>query len=334
MRIEKIAEAPYNPDMQAQFEPSRRKSAFARALEDARRVSSPAKAHPALIAVWAAVTAAAQAIPTVPMLGTGSSFSFAAALTPLAGIFFGPIYGALCAAAGGFVGSLLAPHTAWMGPATFVIGTVTAFTTGCIAWGGWPPAKINRKGSFVINGGIIVYVLGTALWFSHETGRSLARFPLVFYGAGLVALLLGSAFAPGMLTGKSRALKFPALMLCAFGGMAGGASVGNFFSLVLFDLPRELWAMLTFVAPLERLAFSVGTAAIGLPLLASLPKAGIHVGPQPAREAEPEGQGSAYAAACSPDAMPTAQPQPSPVPAPIECPKPSPVQEAEPEPEP
>ncbi|MCL2190798.1 MAG: ECF transporter S component [Treponema sp.] len=250
----------------------------------------PAKTHVALVAVWAAVTAGAQVIPTIPMLGTGRSFSFATALAPLAGIFFGPLAGALCAAAGGFVGSLLAPHTAWMGPGTFIIGTVTAFTAGCIAWGRWPPVRISGNGSFVINGGIIVFLLGTVLWFSHETGRGLARFPLVFYGAGFAALLVGSAFACNILAGKNRALKFPALMLCAFGGMAGGASVGNFFGLVLFDFPREMWMVLTFTAPIERLVFSVGTALVGLPLLASLPKIGIFIGPQKDDEA-PSGEG-------------------------------------------
>ena len=241
---------------------------------------SPPRTHIALIAVWAAVTAAAQLIPTVPMLGTGRTFSFAAALTPLAGIFFGPIYGAMCAAASGFVGSLLAPHTAWMGPATFIIGTVTAFTSGCIAWSDRWPVKINLAGSFVINGGIIVYLLGTALWFSHETGRSLARIPLVFYGSGFVALIAGSIFAGRMLSGRNHALKLPALMLCAFGGMAAGASIGNFFSLVIYDLPRDVWVVIAVMQPIERIAFSVGTALIGLPLLVSLPKLGIFIGPR------------------------------------------------------
>jgi len=241
---------------------------------------NPARVHIALIVVWAAVTAAARMVPTVAIWGTGGSFSLATVLAPLAGIFFGPLYGALCAAAGGFVGNFVAPHTAWMGLATFIPGTVTAFTAGCIAWGGWPPVKISQKGSFVINGGIIVYLLGTALWFSHEIGRSLAVFPLVFYGAGFAALLAGSMFARRALAGPGRAMKFPALVVCAFGGMAGGASIGNFFHMVLFELPRESWMVLTFVAPLERIVFSVGAAVVGLPLLASLPKIGVFIGPQ------------------------------------------------------
>jgi hypothetical protein len=214
------------------------------------------------------------------MLGTGSNFSFAAALSPLSGIFFGPIAGALCSAAGGFIGSLVAPHTAWLGLGTFIIGTVTAFTSGCIAWSDWPPVSINQRGSLVVNGGIIVYLLGAILWFSQETGRGLILFPLVYYGAGFAALAAGSIFAGRILAGEKQPLKFIAVWLCSFGGMIGGATIGNFFSLVLYKLPRETWIYLTAAAPLERAVFSLGAAFIGVPLLAALPKTGIYVGPR------------------------------------------------------
>jgi hypothetical protein len=245
-----------------------------------KKLSLPPGIHPAVIAVWAALVSASHIIPSVPMLGTGSNFSFAAALSPLSGIFFGPIAGALCSAAGGFVGSLVAPHTAWLGLGTFIIGTVTAFTSGCIAWSDWPPVSINQRGALVVNGGIIVYLVGTLLWFSQETGRSLAVFPLVYYGAGFTALVVGSITAGRILAGKKHTLKFLAVWLCAFGGMTGGATIGNFFSLVLYKLPRETWIYLTVAAPIERAIFSLGAALIGVPLLAALPKVGIQVGPQ------------------------------------------------------
>ena len=62
--------------------------------------------------------------------------------------------------------------------------------------------------------------------------------------------------------------------------MTGGAAIGNFFSLVLYKLPREVWIYLTVAAPLERAVFSLGAALIGVPLLAALPKVGIQVGPR------------------------------------------------------
>ena len=235
--------------------------------------------HPALVAVWAAIVVIGHMLPTIPILGTGSTFSLTTVLSPLSGIFFGPVAGALCSAAGGFIGSLIAPHTAWMGMGTFIIGTVTAFTSGCIAWGGWPPVKLSGNGSFIINGGIIVYITGTMLWFTQEIGRSIILFPVICYGLGFAALVAGTVFTGRMFASSKPLLKFPAIWLCAFGGLLGGASIGNFFSLVLYKQPRELWSVLMFVAPLERCLFSLGAMLIGVPLLAGLSKIGIFAGP-------------------------------------------------------
>lgn len=238
-----------------------------------------AAVHPAILAVWAALVAAGHVFPSIPMLGTGGTFSLTAALSPLSGIFFGPLAGALCSAAGGFIGNLIAPHTAWMGMGTCIIGMTTAFTAGCAAWGRWPLVTVNGRGSFVINGGIMVYVIGTVLWFTQETGRSVPLFPLVYYGAGFVVFIAASLCAGTMFGGGKKALLFPAVWLCAFGGMVGGATVGNFFSLILYQLPRETWLYLTAAAPIERAVFSVGAMLVGVPLLSGLPKIGVMVGP-------------------------------------------------------
>jgi hypothetical protein len=242
--------------------------------------------HPAVVAVWAAICAAGHILPTVPIWGTGSVFSVSSALAPLSGIFFGPAAGALCSAAGGFIGSLIAPHTAWMGLGTFFIGTVSAFTAGCIAWGKWPPVIINKSGSFIVNGGIVVYIAGTAFWFTQEKGRSVPLLPLVSYGLGFTAMITGIIFAGRIFTGKSRLLKFPIIWLCAFGGLTGGAAVGSFFFLVLYDLRVDILKALAFVQPVERAIFALGAMFIGVPLLEGLNKLGIAAGPQPEEENE------------------------------------------------
>ncbi|MDR1950044.1 MAG: ECF transporter S component [Spirochaetaceae bacterium] len=247
-------------------------------IELNRTVKMPSilgKTHPAVIAVWAAVLAAARLLPSVPMLGTGSAFSLASALVPLAGIFFGPLPGAVCAAAGSFIGSLIASHTALAGPVSFIISAVTAFTAGLISRGKWPAA-------------LLVYAAGMVLWFSQAIGRSFPLFPAVFYGLGIMAVVLGGILAPRWLSGGNRGLKCPAVWLCAFGGMIGGASIANFVSLLLYQLPKEIWATLVVVAPLERVVFSVGTVIIGVPLLVGLPKIGVFVGPDTAPGAAEE----------------------------------------------
>jgi uncharacterized membrane protein len=244
------------------------------------RFSKKSNVHPAVIAVWASVVAAGHLLPTFPIWGTGGTFSLSNVLSPLSGIFFGPIVGALCSAIGGFIGSLIAPHTAWMGLGTFIIGTVTAFTTGCIAWGKLPPVTVSGNGSFIFNGGIVVYVIGTILWFTQEIGRNSISIPTIYYGLGFIAVITGLFFTKKMFADKNYFFRFLIIWLCAFGGLIGGATIGNFFSLVLFQQPKEIWVLLTITAPIERAIFALGAALVGAPLLTGLNKIGIYVGPQ------------------------------------------------------
>jgi hypothetical protein len=228
--------------------------------------------HPAVIAVWAAVLAAAHLLPTIPIVGSGSTFSVSSALVPLAGILFGPVGGALCAAAGNFLGSLIAPHTAWLGLGTFIVGTTTAFTAGLAAWGYWPL-------------GLGVIALGTAAWFTQEIGRSVPLYPAVFYGLGALAVILSGLctrllFRSPQNVRSVNALRFPAVWLAAFGGLVAGASIGNFFGLLLLRWPARIWPPLILVSPVERAIFALGSALIGVPLLIGLPKMGIIAGPQ------------------------------------------------------
>jgi uncharacterized membrane protein len=250
--------------------------------------------HPAVAAVWAAVVAAVHILPTFPILGTGGTFSVSSVLIPLSGIFFGPIAGALCSAAGCFLGNLIAPYTAWVGLGTFIIGTTTAFTTGCIAWGKWPPLAVNSGGNIIINGGILVYIVGTILWFTQEIGRSIIIYPLVYYGLGFISMIAGIILAPRFFSGSKRLLKFPAIWLCAFGGLVGGATVGNFFSLVLYKLPKEFWATLIIISPVERAVFATGAMLIGAPLMSGLNKIGIFVGPQNEEELTEDSEQEVY----------------------------------------
>jgi len=201
-------------------------------------------------------------------------------LYPLSGIFFGPLGGALCSAVGGFLGSLIAPHTAWMGLGTFIIGATTAFTSGCAAWGKSPPVAVNSTGNIIINGGIIIYLAGTGLWFTQEIGRSIILYPMIFYGLGFVVMIVAIIFARRMFESKNKWIKFPAIWLCAFSGLIGGATIGNFFALVLYKQPKEVWTFLMITAPIERVVFASVAVLVGVPLLSGLIKLGISTGPQ------------------------------------------------------
>ncbi len=224
-------------------------------------------AHPAVIAVWAALLSVAHMLPSLPIIGTGGTFSVSTVLFPLAGIFFGPVAGALCAAIGSFIGQILAPHTAWLGLGTFIIGTINAFVAGSVSRGRPLPA-------------LAIILVGAILWFTTAIGRQVPLFPAVFYSLGLLAALLGGIAGSRWLEREHAAAKGAGVWLAAYAGFVGAAAIANYFSLVILKLPPQVWTYLTFVSPLERAIFATGSVIIGVPLLTGLPRIGVLVGPQ------------------------------------------------------
>jgi hypothetical protein len=222
--------------------------------------------HPAVLAVWAAIIAVAHMLPSIPMVGVGGTFSVSSALIPLAGVFFGPIAGAICAAIGSFIGQMVAPHTAWLGIATFLLGTLTAFIAGCVIKGKWPLV-------------VVIMAIGTALWFTQEIGRQVPFFAIVFYGLGAIMAIIGGIYGRKFIKGNNLSKKFIAIWLASFAGMAGTAAIANYFTLILFELPATAWLALVPISPIQRAIFSIGAAVIGVPLLIGLPKIGVFVGP-------------------------------------------------------
>lgn len=223
--------------------------------------------HPAVIAIWAALIAVGNILPAIPIIGSGGTFSASAALTPLAGIFFGPIAGAICAAIGKFLGQLLAPHTAWLGIGTFLVGTVNAFVTGMVSRKRWYWA-------------IGIIGVGWVLWYTTEIGRGAPIFPLVFYSLGIIAALAGGLYGAKKLTSDNNLLRGVGIFLAVYAGFVGAAAVANYFGILLLQIPTNVWKGLVFVSPWERAIFSLGSAIIGVPLLIGLPKIGVFVGPE------------------------------------------------------
>ena len=223
--------------------------------------------HPALIAAWAALISVGNILPSLPMLGTGGTFSVSAAFTPLAGILFGPVGGAICAAIGGFIGQMIAPHTAWLGIATFLVGTINAFSAGMISRGKWIWV-------------LAIMAVGTILWFSTEIGRQAPIFPMVFYSLGAVMAVAGGTIGVVWMKRSNLFLKGVGIWFASFAAFVAAASIANFLGIIVVQIPADVWRFLAWVSPWERTVFALGAAVIGVPLLTALPKIGIFVGPE------------------------------------------------------
>ena len=224
-------------------------------------------AHPAVIAVWAALMAAASLLPAFPIIGTGTTFNIANCLTPLAGILFGPITGAIAAGVGGFIGQLIAPHTVLFGPLQFTIAIMGALGAGFAMQRKWyVPAAI-----------ITLFAL---IWYIVPGGRAAWATPLL-YLLGYVFILVGWWIGrkEDPLLSKNRTRMSLGIFCCAIAGIIVTQAMGNLWALIFFKLPPAIWFTVLAVAPIERFMFALGAMIIGTPLLIGLVKIGIPVGP-------------------------------------------------------
>ena len=240
-----------------------------------KKQSSLLSTHPAVIAVWAALIAVVTLVPAFPIIGTGATFSVSAALVPLAGILFGPVPGAVCAAIGAFIGQLIAPHTVFFGPLSFLIPTLNALCAGFAMQKKW---YVPLLATAIISAAWLIFPLGRAAWF--ET---------LIWSMGVIACLIGWFIASDWIGSDERTKIFGGTLLAAMAGTIVDHGFGSLWALVMFQLPREIWLTVLPLAPIERALFSLGAAIIGTPLLIGLPKIGVAVGPM-TYEVEEEGE--------------------------------------------
>lgn len=229
--------------------------------------SSLITAHPAVIAVWAALMAVGSLLPAFPIIGTGVTFNIANCLTPLAGIFFGPWVGAIVAGVGGFLGQMLAPHTVLFGPLQFTIAMLGALAAGFAMqrkW--WVPLTI-----------ILVF---TGAWYLLPGGRAAWATPLLYF-LGLAFILVGwlIGLKEDPLLSNNRGRMALALLCCSGAGIVVTQAMGNLWAMIFFQLPPAIWYTVLAIAPVERFLFALGAMIIGTPLMIGLPKIGIPVGP-------------------------------------------------------
>jgi hypothetical protein len=224
-------------------------------------------AHPAVIAVWAALMAAASLLPAFPVIGTGTTFNIANCLTPLAGIFFGPWVGAVAAGVGGFIGQLIAPHTVLFGPLQFTIAILGALGAGF---------AMRRK--WWVSFGIIT--LFAAIWYMFPNGRAAWATPLL-YLLGYVFIFIGWLISrkSDPLLDKNKGKMMLGVFCCSIAGIVVTQAMGNLWALIFFSLPPAIWYTTLPIAPVERTLFALGAMIIGTPLLIGLVKIGIPVGP-------------------------------------------------------
>lgn len=222
--------------------------------------------YPSVLAVWAALYAATCLLPATPIIGTGATFSLSAVLMPLAGIFFGPWYGAISVAVGAFIGQLIAPHTAVFGLVSFITPAIGAIAAGL---------AMQRRWIWPL---VAILVFGM-VWYIFPLGRESWFIPSI-YLLGILAIAVGWIWGGDWLRSEKRTRMFASLFVVAMTASIVRYSLGNLLVLNMYALPKEVFLVVLPIAPVERLLFALGAAIIGVPLMIGLSKVGITVGPK------------------------------------------------------
>ncbi|MBU7014288.1 MAG: hypothetical protein HXS52_10140 [Theionarchaea archaeon] len=233
--------------------------------------------------IMAAVMAVAAFIPVTVVAGVGKVISAAVALEPLVGVLLGPVLGTYAAAAGGFVGQILAPQGAIFGLLTFIPPTVGAATAGLLAHKKWKTACVVMVGVLL-------------LWYSTSIGRELYYYPYMpllflglgllfrehlgewihvqygelvgFRGAGIWFLLAGVSLVGGAWI----VVTLSGLWILGTGIVCGTAGVAGILIAVMRDLPRvrKISGGLTVVSGILAIAGAYGTYGESLLLVSTV----------------------------------------------------------------
>jgi len=224
------------------------------------------KFHSSVLIVWAALSAAAMLIPGIPTLGTGGNMSLTYPLAPISGILFGPFAGALATMIGSIVGTVIAPAAANLGIWTFTVQTGTALIAGYLSRG-----KLQVPVALILVFMIWMYTLPTFQTAWWHGWLALFTILLSVVAAKWICKLLKEANAAKLAVGT---------YIIAMASFLFGILISDPLATIMFDLQPDLYKLLTWLMPIERLIFSLFTTILAVPLIIGLPKIKIFVGPK------------------------------------------------------
>jgi uncharacterized membrane protein len=218
----------------------------------------------ALVAVFAALQAVLSTLPYTISIGVSGQITLGVIGVPIIGILLGPYLGGLAVLIGSFIGIFTNP-----GGALFGFFSVLPPTLGAIGAG----FCMQRK-SYVPGAIILVSIL---VFYAHPYGREAFLYPWLHIIA-MVAAFLFSVITARWSSMFSDAKKIGAVIpLLVFIGTLTDHISGSALAIWYFDpiLTPDIWNVVMFVYPLERIAVVVLASLITVPLYFALQKAGL-----------------------------------------------------------
>lgn len=233
----------------------------------------------ALVAILAALHIILSVVPIFPIItpfGAGQ-ISASAITVPLFGIILGPILGPIAALIGGVIGGFLNPGASaiFLGLG-FIPGVVGAFIAGLLA-----KKRLYPYSAYLA---CVIYAALVLGFLFFPPNRPFASF-LTFLWLHLILLcvmtvtVLISPIRRRILESETPGVW---VFFIAFSGTMSDQITGSFFfqaisAPILFGgyLPAEIWILIAFIYPIERIIIAIATTIIGVVVIRALKEIGF-----------------------------------------------------------
>ena len=218
--------------------------------------------HISAIAVFAAVQAVVSVIPFSIAIGVSGSITLGVVTAPLIGLLLGPVSGGFSVLVGSLVGLFLNPAGAIFGVLTPLPSALGAMATGCV--------RNNRS---YVPGAIILVSVGA--FYSHPFGRAALFYPWLNVVAMLLAFSpIANLAASYLATAELKKTTF-AVALAALIGTLTDHIFGSALAIWYYNLPPDIWNLVMYVYPLERVATVGIVTVIGTSVYYRLKRSGM-----------------------------------------------------------
>jgi len=214
------------------------------------------------IAIFAAIQAVVTIIPFSVAIGVSGSITLGVVTAPLIGLLLGPLTGGLSVLLGALIGLFLNPAGAIFGILTPLPPALGALAAGFV-----------RKGKGYVPATIVLLCVGA--FYLHPLGRAAMFYPWLNIVAMIlafspVARLAASYFA----SNRVRKITF-AVAVAGFVGTMTDHAFGSALAIWYYNLPAEVWNLVMYVYPVERLITVAIVTVVGTAIYYRLKLSGM-----------------------------------------------------------
>lgn len=215
-----------------------------------------------LIAVFAALQAIVAVIPFSMTIGVSGAITLGVVTAPLFGLLLGPPAGFVAVAIGSLVGLFLNPSGAIFGPLTILPPALAALGTGSV--------KINRG---YIPAGVIL--ISVAAFYLNPIARESLFYPWLHIIALILAFSPLSKLAASFISASEFRKNTLGVAFAALVGTLTDHAFGSAMGIWYYSLPAEVWNLIMYVYPVERIVAVILVVLIGVPVYRRLRTSGM-----------------------------------------------------------